>query len=107
MPDHDSHHQRACFPCVFALAFKVSPGCPPMGYVFPDCSIFYQLSGRIFSWQIFLNDNGIINVLLGSIGLGPFSMLNTFFGTVWAINSVLTAAVVLQLISLSNVDRRW
>ncbi len=94
------------FPCSFALAFKVSPLVRRWALFFLIVPFFTSYLVRIFSWQIFLNDNGIINVLLGHIGIGPFSMLNTFFGTlVGYLTLCLPLAVVLQLISLSNVDR--
>mgnify|MGYP002520462290 CR=1 FL=1 len=32
---------------------------------------------RTYAWQAILDNNGIINTLLGYIGLGPFKMLNT------------------------------
>ena len=95
------------FPCAFTLAFKVSPTVRRWAMFFLIVPFFTSYLVRIFSWQIFLNDNGIINVLLGLVGLGPFSMLNTFFGTVVGyLTLCLPLAVVLQLISLSNVDRR-
>ena len=95
------------FPCAFALAFKVSPTVRQWAMFFLIVPFFTSYLVRIFSWQIFLNDNGLINVLLSSVGLGPFSMLNTFFGTlVGYLTLCLPLAVVLQLISLSNVDRR-
>ena len=94
------------FPCSFALAFKVSPLVRRWALFFLIVPFFTSYLVRIFSWQIFLNDNGIINVLLGHIGIGPFSMLYTFFGTlVGYLTLCLPLAVVLQLISLSNVDR--
>ena len=59
-----------------------------------------------YSWQIFLGTNGVINILLGYVGFGPFPMLNNFFGKlVGYLTLCLPLAVVLQLISLSNVDR--
>jgi len=95
------------FPCAFALAFKVSPAVRRWALFFLIVPFFTSYLVRVFSWRIFLNDNGIINVLLSSLGLGPFSMLNTFFGTlVGYLTLCLPLAVVLQLISLANVDRR-
>lgn len=32
---------------------------------------------RTYAWQALLDNNGIINTLLGYVGLGPFKMLNT------------------------------
>ena len=56
--------------------------------------------------KLFLNDNGIFNTLFGLSGLGPFQLLNNFFGTlVGYLTLCLPLVVVLQLISLANVDR--
>jgi spermidine/putrescine transport system permease protein len=32
---------------------------------------------RTYAWMILLRDNGVVNGLLGFVGLGPFQMLNT------------------------------
>ena len=61
---------------------------------------------RAYSWQIFLGQEGVINALLAYVGLGPFVMLNTVFGTmVGYLTLALPLVVVLQLLSLANVDR--
>ncbi len=94
------------FPCSFALAFKVSPELRRWALFFLIVPFFTSYLVRIYSWQIFLGTNGIINILFGYIGLGPFPMLNNFFGTVVGyLTLCLPLAVVLQLISLSSVDR--
>ena len=61
---------------------------------------------RVYSWQIFLSDNGIINALLAQVGLGPFGMLNSVFGTmVGYLTLSFPLLVLLQLFSLIFVDR--
>ena len=61
---------------------------------------------RVYSWQIFLSDNGIINALLAKAGLGPFGMLNSVFGMmVGYLTLSLPLVVLLQLFSLMFVDR--
>lgn len=61
---------------------------------------------RIYSWQIILSDNGIINVILGGIGLGPFQMLNTVGATmIGYLTLAFPLVVLLQLFSLVFIDR--
>ncbi len=94
------------FPCSFALAFKVSATLRRWALFFLIVPFFTSYLVRIYSWQIFLNDNGIFNRMFDYVGLGPFHLLNNFFGTlVGYLTLCLPLAVVLQLISLANVDR--
>ena len=61
---------------------------------------------RVYSWQIFLSDNGIINAALAKLGLGPFAMLNSTFGTmVGYLTLSLPLVILLQLFSLIFIDR--
>lgn len=94
------------FPCSFALAFKVSAAVRRWAIFFLIIPFFTSYLVRVYTWQIFLGDNGIINAVLDVVGLGPFGMLNTPFGTmVGYLTLCLPLAVVMQLISLANVDR--
>ena len=94
------------FPCAFALAFKTSANVRRWALFFLIIPFFTSYLVRIYSWQIFLGENGVINKLIGMIGFGPFPMLNTPVGTlVGYLTLCLPLAVVLQLISLANVDR--
>ena len=61
---------------------------------------------RVYSWQTVLSDNGLLNAAFGYVGLGPFDMLNTLFGTlVGYLTLTLPLVVLLQFFSMSNVDR--
>ncbi|WP_152988064.1 ABC transporter permease, partial [Paracoccus sp. MKU1] len=61
---------------------------------------------RVYSWQIFLSDAGIINVVLGWLGLGPFNLLNTVVATMLGYVTLgFPLVVLLQLFSLIFVDR--
>ena len=94
------------FPCAFALAFKTSANVRRWALFFLIIPFFTSYLVRIYSWQIFLGENGVINKVIGMIGLGPYPMLNTPVGTlVGYLTLCLPLAVVLQLISLANVDR--
>lgn len=94
------------FPCSYALAFMASPTVRRWAIFLLIIPFFTSYLVRAYSWQIFLGDNGVINSLLSVIGLGPYLLLNSTFGTmVGYLTLSLPLVVVLQLLSLSNVDR--
>lgn len=94
------------FPCAYALAFKLSPAARRAAVFLMVIPFFTSYLVRVYSWQVFLADAGIVNVALGWIGLGPFGMLNTVGATmVGYLTLCLPLAVLLQLFSLTYVDR--
>lgn len=94
------------FPCAYALAFKVSAAVRRWAIFFLIIPFFTSYLVRIYSWQVVLANEGIVNALFTSIGLEPVTMLNTPFGTlVGYLTLCLPLVVVLQLLSLANVDR--
>ncbi len=94
------------FPCSYALAFKLSPEVRRWAIFLLIIPFFTSYLVRIYSWQIFLGSKGIINGLLALVGLGPFVMLNTPFATlVGYLTLTLPLVVILQVISLANVER--
>lgn len=95
------------FPCSYAIAFKLSEGARRWAVFLMVIPFFTSYLVRVYSWQIFLSDNGIINALLGRVGLGPYPMLNSNFGTVVGyLTLAFPLVVLLQLFSLAFVDRR-
>src|SRR3546814_6946675 len=61
---------------------------------------------RVYSWQIFLADNGLINAVFGMVGIGPLGMLNSSFGTMVGYMTLnFSLVVMLQLFSLMFVER--
>ena len=61
---------------------------------------------RIYSWQVFLSDAGIINVMLGWFGLGPYGLLNTPGARLLGFATLAFPLVVLlQLFGLVFIDR--
>ena len=61
---------------------------------------------RIFSWYVILAESGVINAMLGYVGLGPYIMLNTKFGTIIGYMTLtLPLVIILQTLSLANIDR--
>ncbi len=94
------------FPASFALAFKASPAVQRIGLFLLITPFFTSYLVRVYSWQTVLSDNGLLNAAFGYVGLGPFDMLNTLFGTlVGYLTLTLPLVVLLQFFSMSNVDR--
>lgn len=94
------------FPCAYAIAFKLSEAARRWAIFLMVIPFFTSYLVRVYSWQIFLADNGIINALLGKVGIGPLGMLNSFFGMmVGYLTLSFPLVVLLQLFSLMFVDR--
>ena len=94
------------FPASYALAFKVSENVRRWAMFFLIVPFFTSYLVRTFSWYVILAESGVVNSVLGYIGLGPFTMLNTWFGTmVGFMTLVLPLLVLLQTVSLSQIDK--
>lgn len=94
------------FPCSYAIAFKLSPAARRWAIFLMVIPFFTSYLVRVYSWQFFLADNGIINVVIGWVGLGPFPLLNTVGATlVGYLTLTFPLVVLLQLFSLVFVDR--
>ncbi|WP_347309881.1 ABC transporter permease [Defluviimonas sp. SAOS-178_SWC] len=94
------------FPCAYAISFKLSDTARRWAVFLMVIPFFTSYLVRVYSWQVFLSDAGIINVMLGWIGLGPFSLLNTVGATmIGYLTLTFPLVVLLQLFSLVFVDR--
>ncbi|MFK8079474.1 MAG: ABC transporter permease [Granulosicoccus sp.] len=94
------------FPASYALAFKVSDNVRRWAVFFLIVPFFTSYLVRTFSWYVILAETGVVNSMLAIIGLGPFTMLNTAFGTlVGYMTLVLPLLVILQTLSMSQIDR--
>lgn len=94
------------FPCAYGIAFKLGESARRMAILLMVIPFFTSYLVRVYSWQIFLTDNGIINALLGRLGFGPFPMINTVFGMmIGYLTLALPLVVLLQLFSLMFLDR--
>lgn len=94
------------FPCSYAIAFKLSETARRWAVFLMVIPFFTSYLVRVYSWQIFLSDAGIINVMLGWIGLGPYGLLNTVGATmVGYLTLTFPLVVLLQLFSLVFIDR--
>ncbi|MEJ6389306.1 ABC transporter permease [Gymnodinialimonas ulvae] len=94
------------FPASFALAFRASETVRRWAIFFLIVPFFTSYLVRIYAWQVLLAESGPLNGLLGYVGLGPFTMLNSGFGAmVGYMTLVLPLVVILQTFSLAAVDR--
>ncbi len=94
------------FPCSYGIAFKLSERQRRMATFLMVIPFFTSYLVRVYSWQIFLSDNGIINTAFSFVGIGPYAMLNSVFGTlIGYLTLCLPLVVLLQLFSLAYVDR--
>ncbi len=94
------------FPCAYGIAFKLSPAMQRLAVFMLVTPFFTSYLVRVYSWQVFLADNGIINAAIGLVGLDRVPMLNTIFGTmIGYLTLTLPLVVLLQLFSLRYVDR--
>lgn len=94
------------FPASYALAFKVSDNVRRWAVFFLIVPFFTSYLVRTFSWYVILAESGVVNSILGYVGLGPFTMLNTPFGTlVGFMTLVIPLLVILQTLSLSQIDK--
>ncbi len=66
-----------------------------------------SLMARTFAWVVLLQDNGVVNQLLGAIGLGPVRLLGTTAGVTIAMAQVMLPFVVLPVYTaMRGIDRR-
>lgn len=94
------------FPASFALAFKVSDSTRRWALFLLIIPFFTSYLVRTFAWYVILAESGVINAMISSIGIGPYTMLNTKFGTIVGYMTLtLPLVVVLQTFSLANIDR--
>lgn len=93
-------------PCSYAIAFKLSEAARRWAVFLMVIPFFTSYLVRVYSWQIFLSDNGIFNGLLAKVGIAPLGMLNSTFGTmIGYLTLSFPLVVLLQLFSLMFIDR--
>jgi spermidine/putrescine transport system permease protein len=94
------------FPAAYTLAFRVSENTRRWAVFLLIIPFFTSYLVRIFSWYVILAESGVINAMLGYIGVGPFIMLNTKFGTIVGYMTLtLPLVIILQTFALANIDR--
>lgn len=94
------------FPAAYALAFRASASQRRLAVFLLVIPFFSSYLVRTFAWYVILAESGVVNAALGRVGLGPYTMLNTHFGTVVGyLTLVLPLAVILQTVSMASIDR--
>jgi spermidine/putrescine transport system permease protein len=94
------------FPAAYTLAFRASNGLRRLALFLLIIPFFSSYLVRIFAWYVILAESGAINAVLGSLGIGPFRMLNSMIGTmVGYLTLVLPLVIILQTFALTGVDR--
>ncbi len=94
------------FPAAYGLAFKVSESTRRWAIFLLIIPFFTSYLVRTFSWYVILAESGVANAMLAYIGLGPFKMLNTIFGSIVGyLTLTFPLVIILQTLSLSNIDR--
>ena len=94
------------FPAAYGLAFKVSETTRRWAIFFLIIPFFTSYLVRTFSWYVLLAQAGIVNEILGYVGLGPYTMLNTMFATlVGYLTLTLPLVIILQTLSMANIDK--
>ncbi|MEM7253600.1 MAG: ABC transporter permease [Pseudomonadota bacterium] len=94
------------FPASFALAFHCSERVRRWAVFFLIIPFFTSYLVRAYAWQVILAEQGVINAMLGWIGLGPITMLNSGIGAmVGYLTLTLPLVIILQTFSLAAVDR--
>ena len=60
---------------------------------------------RTYAWMILLRDNGVVNGLLGIVGLGPFQMLNTDMSVIFGMTYGFLPFTILPLyVAIDRLD---
>lgn len=94
------------FPAAYALAFRSSENARRMAIFLLILPFFSSYLVRTFSWFVILAESGVVNAALGWIGLGPYTMLNTTFGTlVGYMTLTLPLVVILQTLAMASIDK--
>ena len=94
------------FPAAFALSFRVSESSRRWAIFLLIIPFFTSYLVRTFSWFVILSENGVVNAALSYMGVGPYTMLNTHFGTlVGYMTLTLPLVVIFQTLTMANVDK--
>ena len=90
------------FPASYALAFKTSDTVRRWAIFFLIIPFFTSYLVRTFSWYVILAESGALNAVFSWFGIGPFTMLNTPFGTIVGYMTLTLPLVVVLQTSVSG-----
>ena len=94
------------FPAAYCLAFRTSAQTRQIAILLLIIPFFTSYLVRIYSWKIVLSSEGVINFMLGWVGIAPLTLLiNAFGATVGYLTLCLPLTIMIQYFALSNIDR--
>ncbi|MFZ7094237.1 ABC transporter permease [Primorskyibacter sp. 2E233] len=94
------------FPASYAMAFLAAPRQRLILLGFAIAPFFTSYLVRIYSWQVFLTEGGVISSIVQAFGGKGESLLNTYFALFLGHATLaLPVVLILQTIALANVDR--
>jgi spermidine/putrescine transport system permease protein len=94
------------FPASLFLAYGLGESGRRFALLCLIVPFFTSFLVRAYAWQVILAESGPVNAALGSVGLGPFTMLNSGFGAmIGYLTLVLPLVVIFQTWSLAAIDR--
>lgn len=94
------------FPAALFMAFRLSESARRFALLCLIVPFFTSFLVRAYAWQVILSESGPVNAVLGGVGLGPYTMLNSGFGAmVGYLTLVLPLVVIFQTWSLAAIDR--
>ncbi|MEM8553219.1 MAG: ABC transporter permease [Pseudomonadota bacterium] len=95
------------FPAAWYLAFRCSAQTRQVVILLLIIPFFTSYLVRTFSWYTILAESGVLNGAFGLVGLGPYRMLNTAFGTLTGyLTLVMPLVLILQTVTMANIDDR-
>ncbi len=95
------------FPCAYYLGLKASARMRLLGACLIMAPFFTSFLVRTFTWRAMLGDEGVVNAIFGWFDIGPVQMINNLFGSVVGyLTLVMPLVLLLQLFSISGIDRR-
>jgi len=96
-------------PAAYSIAFHLKERWRGVVLMLLVVPFFTSYLVRVYVWQVFLSDNGIINALSAPVlppEWGPLRMLNNDFGSmVGYLTLCLPLVVLIQTMGLSQIDR--
>jgi spermidine/putrescine transport system permease protein len=94
------------FPASYCLAFKLSETARRWAIFFLIIPFFTSYLVRTFSWYVLMAESGVVNNIIGYLGIGPIKMLNTMFATNIGYHTLtLPLVIILQTLSMASIDK--
>jgi len=94
------------YPYAYAMT-KVTPRTRAVLMALVLLPFWTSLMARTFAWLVLLQDTGVVNSLLGSVGVGPLSLIRNTTGVTIGMTQVLLPFMVLPLYgTMSKIDSR-